>query len=122
MRKIPGRILSEVRVFRSARNRCINPNVKSYPRYGGRGIQFLLSSYEEMIEAIGHKPTLHHTLDRIDNNKNYEVGNIRWATPKEQAANRNPRKSGFKKGPYLGKPEYERHTKLKWRRRENGGK
>jgi hypothetical protein len=61
-----------------------------YHRYGGAGIgihkDWLV--YEVFAAYIGHPPSDKHTVDRIDNSKGYEPGNVRWATAKEQAANR----------------------------------
>jgi hypothetical protein len=78
----------EYRVFRRARVRCTDPNCKDYFRYGGRGIKFLFSSFQEFINCVGRKPSPAHSLDRIDNNGNYEPGNVRWATQTDQARNR----------------------------------
>jgi len=62
----------------------------NYSRYGGRGIGIHQDwlQYENFATYIGPPPTEKHSVDRINNNKGYEPGNVRWATPKEQAANR----------------------------------
>lgn len=61
-----------------------------YKRYGGNGItlheDWLI--YEKFANYIGQPPSQNHSIDRIDNSKGYEPGNIRWATAKEQASNR----------------------------------
>jgi len=78
----------EYMAYHNARQRCTNPKVREYSNYGGRGIKFLFDSFEEFLAEVGPKPTPKHSLDRFpDNNGNYEAGNLRWATPKEQLMN-----------------------------------
>ena len=75
--------------------RCYNKNCTSYSNYGGRGITIhepWRESYKEfedyIVNELGPKPTPDHSLDRYpDRNGNYEPGNLRWATWKEQAEN-----------------------------------
>lgn len=69
--------------------RCTKPSQRSYKDYGGRGITICdrwLNSFESFLEDMGERPP-GMTLDRIDVDGNYELGNCRWATTKEQRAN-----------------------------------
>lgn len=77
----------EYAIYAQARQRCVNPKNGGFHKYGGRGIEFRFSCFEDFIEAVGFRPTPQHSLDRIDNDGHYEKGNLRWATPSEQAHN-----------------------------------
>lgn len=85
--------LSRARIYRiwnGMIQRCDNPNVRNYSRYGGRGITYSkdFSTFEGFYAAMkeGYREDL--TIERIDTNGNYELGNVRWATQKEQQRNR----------------------------------
>jgi hypothetical protein len=71
--------------------RVLNAGRADFKNYGGRGIRVCpawLESFEQFLADVGSRPSSAHSLDRINNDGNYESGNVRWATKAEQAANR----------------------------------
>lgn len=74
-------------------DRCYRPDHPQFKDYGGRGITVCdawIQSFEQFVNDIGEPPTPAHSLDRIDNDGNYEPSNVRWATRIEQQRNRRP--------------------------------
>lgn len=76
--------------WRSMIKRCDDPNSNVYHNYGGRGITVCdrwRNDFIAFVRDMGPKPTPKHSIDRINNDGNYEPGNCRWATSKEQCRN-----------------------------------
>ncbi len=67
--------------------RCCNPNEEHYERYKGLLCAAWINSFEGFIAHVGPCPSMVHTIDRIDNERGYEPGNVRWSTKAEQARN-----------------------------------
>lgn len=77
-------------IWANIKSRCFNPNFPRYSDYGGRGITICdewRDSYETFYKDVGEPPSSKHTLDRINNDGNYEPSNVRWATVIEQNQN-----------------------------------
>lgn len=74
-------------------DRCTRPSHIGWADYGGRGIKVHdgwlgKQGFVNFFDYVGPKPTRFHSIDRINNNGNYEPNNVRWATKKEQSRNR----------------------------------
>lgn len=80
-------------IWQNMLSRCNNPNTHNYKNYGGRGIKVLYNSYIAFISDVGRRPNKRYSIDRINNEGNYERGNCQWATIQQQNTNRRPRVS-----------------------------
>lgn len=81
----------EYRAWVSMKSRCFTKSHKNFAAYGGRGITVhpdWVEDFPKFFAYVGAAPTRGHTLDRIDNDGNYEPGNVRWLTQAEQCLNR----------------------------------
>lgn len=88
-----GTISPEYRAWNAMIQRCHNPNSLSRKYYGGRGIVVCKEwrkSFIPFFKHIGQRPSPRHSIDRINNDGNYEPGNVRWATKRQQVMNRRP--------------------------------
>lgn len=99
-------------VWGQMKQRCYNSNSPYYYRYGGRGIKVCdrwLESFDNFYQDLGERPSINHSLDRIDNDGNYEPSNCRWATREEQAQN----KEDYKLRRIKAKQEYEKFISIR---------
>lgn len=81
----------EYKIWFKMKNRCFNKEAHNYKWYGAKGISICdrWMKFENFIADVGRRPSPKHSMDRFPDNKgNYEPGNVRWATSKEQQRNR----------------------------------
>lgn len=78
------------KIWKDMIKRCNNPNHKHFHNYGGRGIKVSKEweTFENFLNDVGIRPSKEHSIDRIDNNGNYEKGNVKWSTDHEQRRNK----------------------------------
>lgn len=109
-----GRGSPEYPVWASMHQRCINPNVNGYENYGGRGVSVCerWKSFANFLEDMGPRPK-GATLERVENNGNYEPSNCRWATREEQGNNKRSNRSLTYKGRTLTVAGWARLTGIR---------
>jgi hypothetical protein len=97
------------------KSRCLDSESPAYGRYGGRGITMCMEwymSYSQFLKDMGRKPSPQHSIDRIDNNGNYEPKNCRWATRQQQMRNKRTTIILTFRGETLTLPEWAERTGL----------
>lgn len=86
---VNGRHSPEYATWHSMKQRCTNPRNSKFERYGGRGIGVCdrWLNFDAFLADMGPRPSLSHSIDRIDNDRGYEPGNCRWALIETQNRN-----------------------------------
>lgn len=96
---------AEYKIWGGIKQRCLNPNSTFYHRYGGRGITICAEwrdDFAAFLEHVGPRPSPDMSIDRIDNDRGYEPGNVRWATQTQQVRNRDTRSLSKPRDEYGG--------------------
>jgi hypothetical protein len=98
--------------WRNMKARCQRPNSPKYPIYGGRGIKVCdrWQDFANFLEDMGECPSAAHSIDRIDNDGNYEPSNCRWATVAQQASNQSTNLRLTLRGQTMTLAEWSRST------------
>lgn len=117
-----GGMTPEYKTWRNMLTRGRNPNISHADRYVKRGItvadEWLPGGdgkgFERFLDHIGRKPSKKHSLDRIDNDKGYEPGNVRWATQKTQSLNRSDNRLIPYKGEMIPMAEAARRSGVRY--------
>lgn len=115
-------------IWNNMKSRCLNPNNEAYNRYGGRGIKIQQSWIDNFSEfrkwSLNNGYSDELTIDRIDNDGNYEEGNCKWSNYYEQGRNKRNNAMSYYKGKMRSRAEISELTGLSYgtiRRREQSG-
>jgi len=113
-----GKCALEYSCWIQIKMRCYNKKNKRYERYGGRGITVCdkwLNDYSQFLKDMGRRPDDCSSIDRIDNDGNYEPGNCKWANVYDQAKNKSNNVMLTLNGKTTHLLEWERITGIKER-------
>lgn len=105
----------EYGIWVNMKTRCLNPGVDAFRHYGGRGIAMCdewRHSFQKFFEYVGPRPSIRHSIERIDNNRGYEPGNVSWALPIVQGSNKRNNVRLSAKGETLILAEWARRSGL----------
>lgn len=118
--------IPEYHIWCAMNRRCTNPNAPDYDRYGGRGITVCKQwkSFAQFLADMGRRPSKKHSLDRIDNDQDYNPENCRWALSTTQQNNKQNNKLITHNGQTHTLAEWSKITGIKpstlsWRIRNN---
>jgi len=107
---------AEHRAWSGLIQRCTNPKNPRFSEWGGRGISVCdrwRNSFLDFYEDMGPKPSPKHSIDRINNDGNYEPSNCRWATPRQQTLNSRHARYLTHNGETLCLADWARRTGIK---------
>jgi hypothetical protein len=117
----------EYGIWAAMKQRCYLQTSTVYEFYGGRGIKVCerwLNSFPNFLEDMGLKPSPKHSLDRIDNNGNYEPNNCKWSTDEQQNRNRRSNRNFTVNGETMCMTDWAKRIgipyKTLWMRIKNG--
>lgn len=110
-----GKVSPEFRCWEAMLQRCRNSKHKSFKDYGARGITICerWDSFEAFSADMGPRPSPEHSIDRRDNNGNYEPGNCHWTTRVAQSNNRRSSRRVELNGESLTLAQWEHRVGLK---------
>ena len=106
----------EFRIWIGIKTRCFNRRDRGFLNYGARGITLARrwrKSFAAFFKDVGPRPSPRHTIERIDNDRGYVPGNVKWATTLEQGNNKRTNVKLQWKGNYFSIAEWARRTGLK---------
>lgn len=103
--------------WRSMNQRCTNPNHKDFDLYKDRGVcAEWRASFQAFLDHIGPRPSSEHSVERMNNDRGYEPGNVRWATRLEQGKNKRNNFHIERNGEDVVLAELARSTGIPWTR------
>jgi hypothetical protein len=111
-----GQVSPEWKIWQRMKTRCFNPTALDYSRYGGRGITVCdrwMESFENFLADMGLRPSSEHSIDRINNEGNYEPLNCRWATVIEQSNNKRSNRILVLNGEHLNMTQWSQRLDIK---------